>query len=165
MHYPTDVLAGALLAVCWLTVTSRCCLPTGGSAGGPPVSVEVAVVVNPAKVSDPDELRRQIAERSSAETGWWETTEQDPGAGQAAAAVAAGAKLVLVCGGDGTVAACAGALADTGVAMALLPDGTGNLLARNLGIPLEPSERAGPRLRPASSGSWTCWTPVTGGSW
>lgn len=104
------------------------------------MSVELAVVVNPVKVSDPDELRRQIAERSSAETGWWQTTEQDPGAGQAAEAVAAGAKLVLVCGGDGTVAACAGALAGTGVAMAVLPDGTGNLLARNLGIPLDPSE-------------------------
>jgi undecaprenyl-diphosphatase len=30
MHYPTDVLAGALLAICWLTVTSRSLLPSGG---------------------------------------------------------------------------------------------------------------------------------------
>jgi diacylglycerol kinase family enzyme len=51
--------------------------------------------------------------------------------------VAAGARRVLVCGGDGTVAACAGALAGTGVAMAVVPVGTGNLLARNLDIPLE----------------------------
>ncbi|MEO7285840.1 MAG: phosphatase PAP2 family protein [Jatrophihabitantaceae bacterium] len=28
MHYPTDVLAGALLSICWLTVTSRLLLPS-----------------------------------------------------------------------------------------------------------------------------------------
>ena len=64
-----------------------------------------------------------------------------------ASAVAAGAELVLVCGGDGTVAACAGALAGTGVAMAVMPAGTGNLLARNLGIPLELVDGARDRLR------------------
>ncbi|HEX4728717.1 MAG TPA: diacylglycerol kinase family protein, partial [Jatrophihabitans sp.] len=96
----------------------------------------VAVVANPAKVADLAELKREVAERCAGEFGWWETTEQDTGAGQAKAAVADGAELVLVCGGDGTTAACAGALADTGVAMAVVPAGTGNLLARNLGIPL-----------------------------
>ncbi len=96
----------------------------------------VAVVANPAKVDDLAELKRAVAERCGAEFGWWETTEEDPGAGQAKAAVADGAELVLVCGGDGTTAACAGALADTGVVMGLVPAGTGNLLARNLGIPL-----------------------------
>jgi len=97
----------------------------------------VAAVVNPVKVTDLDALKRAIADRAGGEVGWWLTTEQDPGTGQAEQAVADGAKLVLVCGGDGTVAACAAVLAGTGVTMALLPDGTGNLLARNLGIPLE----------------------------
>lgn len=97
----------------------------------------LAVVVNPIKVADLAELERAVASRGGAAVGWWQTTEDDPGAGQARAAVAAGAQLVLVCGGDGTVAACAGALAGTGVAMAILPAGTGNLLARNLDIPLE----------------------------
>ncbi len=96
----------------------------------------VAAVINPAKF-DPAELRRAIRDRAGAEVGCWLTTEQDPGTGQARQAVADGAKLVLACGGDGTVTACAQALAGTGVAMAVLPDGTGNLLARNLGIPLE----------------------------
>ena len=96
----------------------------------------IAAVINPVKF-DPDELRRAIGDRAGAEVRYLLTTEQDPGTGQARQAVADGAKLVLVCGGDGTVAACAEALAGTGVAMAVLPDGTGNLLARNLGIPLE----------------------------
>ena len=97
----------------------------------------VAAVVNPVKVADLDALKRAITERAGDEIGWWLTTEEDPGGGQTEQAVADGAKLVLVCGGDGTVAACAAVLAGTGVAMAVIPDGTGNLLARNLDIPLE----------------------------
>jgi diacylglycerol kinase family enzyme len=102
------------------------------------MSCQVAVVVNPVKVSELEKLKKEVAERcGGGEVGWWETTEADPGGGQAREAVAAGAELVLVCGGDGTTAACAGALAGTGVAMAVVPDGTGNLLARNLGIPMD----------------------------
>lgn len=100
----------------------------------------VAAVVNPVKVADLDALKQAITDRAGSPIGWWLTTEQDPGTGQAEQAVADGAKLVLVCGGDGTVAACAAVLAGTGVAMAVVPDGTGNLLARNLDIPLELSE-------------------------
>lgn len=100
----------------------------------------VAAVLNPVKVDDLAALKADITARCGGEEpDWYETTEADTGAGQAAAAVGAGAELVLVCGGDGTVAACAGALAGTGVAMALVPVGTGNLLARNLDIPLEVS--------------------------
>ncbi|MDQ1721922.1 MAG: hypothetical protein QOI26_1656 [Pseudonocardiales bacterium] len=98
-------------------------------------------MLNPAKIDDMAALKAAIIEHCDDERPrWYETTEADPGAGQAAAAIADGARLVLVCGGDGTVAACAGALAGTEVAMAVVPVGTGNLLARNLGIPLELSE-------------------------
>jgi diacylglycerol kinase family enzyme len=98
----------------------------------------IAAVLNPAKIEDLPALKAAIIQHCGGEQPQWlETTEEDPGAGQSAAAVADGAQLVLVCGGDGTVAACAGALAGTKVAMAVVPVGTGNLLARNLGIPLE----------------------------
>jgi len=45
--------------------------------------------------------------------------------------------VVLAGGGDGTVSAAAGALMETGKALAVLPAGTMNLFARGLGIPLD----------------------------
>lgn len=45
--------------------------------------------------------------------------------------------LVIVCGGDGTVAAAAKGLVQAGRPMGLLPLGTANDLARTLGIPLD----------------------------
>jgi diacylglycerol kinase family enzyme len=50
-------------------------------------------------------------------------------------AVAAGADLVVAAGGDGTVRACAEALAGTGIPLAIVPLGTANLVARALGVP------------------------------
>lgn len=100
--------------------------------------MKVGVVCNPAKVEDLEVLRTEIKLRWPLdELVWLETTVDDPGAGQTRAALRQGADLVLVCGGDGTVAECAGVLAGTAVPMALIPLGTGNLLVRNLGLPLE----------------------------
>jgi diacylglycerol kinase family enzyme len=97
-----------------------------------------AVVYNPVKVPDVDLLRRTV-EEGLAGLGWpapdWhETSEQDAGRGQTSQAIADGAELVFVCGGDGTVMAAVTALAGTDVALAVLPAGTGNLLAANLGL-------------------------------
>lgn len=98
-----------------------------------------AVVVNPTKVADLEGRRREIcAELARAgwpEPMWLETTKTDPGHGQAHLAVEAGVDVVFVCGGDGTVMAALDALAGTDVALCVLPSGTGNLLARNLGLP------------------------------
>jgi diacylglycerol kinase family enzyme len=99
--------------------------------------VTLAVVCNPVTVDDPEELRTELKRRdATSDLLWFETTEDDPGAGQTRQALDAGAEMVAVCGGDGTVTACAGVLAGTGIPMALLPTGTGNLLVRNLGLPL-----------------------------
>jgi diacylglycerol kinase (ATP) len=100
----------------------------------------VVVVANPTKSGDPYWSRRVLGvlERAGLpDATWVPTTADDPGPGQARQALADGAELVVVCGGDGTVRSVATVLAATGVPMALLPSGTGNLLARNLGIPLE----------------------------
>ncbi|MET7392549.1 diacylglycerol kinase family protein [Dactylosporangium sp. NPDC005572] len=97
-----------------------------------------AVIVNPAKIVDLEarraEIRAGLAAAGWAEPLWLETTPDDPGCGMAEQAVAAGAEVVLACGGDGTVMAVASVLAGTGVALALIPSGTGNLLATNLGV-------------------------------
>jgi diacylglycerol kinase (ATP) len=45
--------------------------------------------------------------------------------------------LVLGAGGDGTIRVICSGLADTGIPFGLIPAGTGNLLARNIGIPLD----------------------------
>jgi YegS/Rv2252/BmrU family lipid kinase len=99
-----------------------------------------AVVVNPAKLAE-DEAFRKSVHRIMDEHGWdeplWlETTPEDPGRGQAESAVSAGIDLVLACGGDGTVTACAEGITGTGVPLAIIPMGTGNLLARNIGLPM-----------------------------
>lgn len=96
------------------------------------------MIYNPVKVDDLDLLRATV-EEGLATVGWsaptWlETSPEDPGRGQAAQAVEDGAELVFVCGGDGTVMAVVTALAGTDVALAVLPAGTGNLLAANLGL-------------------------------
>jgi diacylglycerol kinase family enzyme len=57
-----------------------------------------------------------------------------------AAAVAAGFDLVVAVGGDGLVVQVATSLAGTDVPMAVVPTGTGNLLAGNLGVPHVPRQ-------------------------
>lgn len=99
----------------------------------------VAFVANPTKPGVP-ELRdaavRACAARYLPEPLWFDTTEEDPGIGQTRQALDQGAQVVIAVGGDGTVRAVAEGLAGTGAAMGLIPQGTGNLLARNLDLPI-----------------------------
>ncbi len=101
------------------------------------------MLVNPSNIDDLARLHVQIT-RVCAELGWasplWlQTTVEDPGEGQARVALAAGADVVLVCGGDGTVRHVAQVLAGSGTALGLLPAGTANLLAGNLAVALDDS--------------------------
>ena len=103
--------------------------------------MKVAVVVHPLTVRQPAELRRLLEqrcdERGHPVRSWQQTTPEDGGTGQARRAVEQGADLVVVVGGDGTVMAVADALAHSAAALGVLPTGTGNLLARNLNLPLD----------------------------
>jgi len=110
-------------------------------ASRPPGVLRAGVVANPTKHDNitklRDIVRSAMSERGWDEPVWLETTADEPGTRQAAQAVRDGVDLVLACGGDGTVTACADGVAGSGVPLGILPLGTGNLLARNLGLPLD----------------------------
>ncbi|MFE4078855.1 diacylglycerol/lipid kinase family protein [Paenarthrobacter sp. YIM B13468] len=98
---------------------------------------KVAVILNPVK-NKSLEARQAIIDACDL-AGWdspkfFETTVEDPGYGQSRQALEYGADVVLACGGDGTVRVVAESLAHKGVAMGLIPLGTGNLLARNVDL-------------------------------
>ena len=112
-----------------------------------------ALVYNPVKI-DRDAVDSVLTAIES-EVGWeptlWlETSVEDPGQGQARQAREAGVDVVIAAGGDGTVRAVAEALRGSGLPLALLPSGTGNLLARNLDLTLEDLEHS---LRVALTGT------------
>jgi YegS/Rv2252/BmrU family lipid kinase len=101
----------------------------------------VAVVFNPATGGGEGAERRRDTEQALAGAGlevlWLETTREDPGQGVTRRAVAEGVDLVMAQGGDGTVMACVTGLAGGDVPLAVLPGGTGNLLAANFDIPAD----------------------------
>lgn len=141
-HRPTDVAGGVLLGGLTASLANLLCdvhvLHTPRPSSG---SGRAAVIYNPAKVRDhtilADLMDRELEERGWQRPIWLATTPDDPGTGMAGTALAAEVDLVLVAGGDGTVRAVCEALSGSDVPVALLPSGTGNLLARNLGIPLD----------------------------
>lgn len=118
-----------------------------GTAERVDYSIErIGVVMNPSKFHDVDEFRQRVrdvvAAAEGATVGFYDTTRADPGRGQAQQALEDGCDLVFAAGGDGTVRMVAGVLAGSEARMAIIPSGTGNLLARNLGVPLDRPESA-----------------------
>ena len=146
VHHPSDVVAGWAVGATWVllgtVVYSPAPRPKAQEEFSTPLPTtrKLAVVLNPIKVEDVAVFRSMV-EHSAAAAGWgrpsWHTTTvDDPGRSMAEAAAISGAELVIVCGGDGTVRTVCAELAGTGVSVGVVPAGTGNLLARNLGIPL-----------------------------
>jgi diacylglycerol kinase (ATP) len=101
----------------------------------------VAFIFNPASGQGNAALRQSQIERLLRRAGLTcglTVTSQDRGAGPLAQeAVRDGMERVIVSGGDGSVTEAAEALAGTGVALGIVPGGTGNLVALNLGIPAD----------------------------
>jgi diacylglycerol kinase (ATP) len=105
----------------------------------PTVSRRCAVIYNPTKVSDKFHalVEESLQRNGWGNTLWLETSAEDPGRAMTRQAVAEQVDLVIGAGGDGTIRYVADSLAHTGIPMGLVPAGTGNLLARNLDLPLE----------------------------
>jgi len=148
-HYPSDVIAGWLLgglivyatsAAFGMPITTQELIAETPMAALPDERRVLAVILNPTKVLNAEAFQLRFARAARAagwdEPLWFETTVDDAGGSMARAAVAAGADLVVAAGGDGTVRVVCSEMAGTGIPVGVIPAGTGNLLARNLGIPL-----------------------------
>lgn len=107
--------------------------------------VQYAFIINPSK-PQADQYRKHI-ERFCEEKGitdikFIETKLDKSGRECAKEALEWGADVVVAVGGDGTVRTVASALSNTGHAMGIIPIGTGNLFARNMGIPVDDVDAA-----------------------
>jgi YegS/Rv2252/BmrU family lipid kinase len=91
------------------------------------------------------ELREVLAREGIADPLWYEVSKSRKAPKCVRKALAHGAEVIFVWGGDGTVQRSIDAVAGTGAALAILPAGTANLLASNLQIPADLAEavRAG----------------------
>ena len=125
------------------------------------------VILNPtARDADKarDAVERGCEERGLPRPRVLTTTVDSPGGPQAREALASGARTVVVGGGDGTVREVAEGLAGSGVELGILPLGTANLFAHNLGLRtrrLDVSVRRAltPGATPVDVG-WASWRPV-----
>ena len=105
----------------------------------------VAVVAHTKKTVDGGlpELRRRLEDNEDLELMWFEVSQSaKAGKTRSQEAVKEGVDLVLVWGGDGSVQRCIDALAGTGVTLGIVPAGTANLFATNLGIPTRSKARS-----------------------
>jgi diacylglycerol kinase (ATP) len=156
-HYISDIVGGALFGALATTVALLVAgvkVPIPHELVGeivrsrtvaevvpavPPL--RAAVIFNPAKVTDWITFRRhveyELKSRGWDRAIWLETTSEDPGHAMTEQAVRENVDLVLGAGGDGTIRIICSGLANTGIPFGLIPAGTGNLLARNIGIPLD----------------------------
>jgi diacylglycerol kinase (ATP) len=80
-------------------------------------------------------LRRALEHHGIFDPLWCEVAKSREARKGLRSALKQGAELVFVWGGDGMVQRCADVVADSNAAMAILPAGTANLFASNLGIP------------------------------
>ncbi|SDS77017.1 lipid kinase, YegS/Rv2252/BmrU family [Nocardioides scoriae] len=153
VHNLSDVVAGYLLSTAivllWLaaydptprTIAQAASLAPALPDPLPAQRKKLAVILNPIKVDDVGQFEA-LVESMAAESGftggvaWWQTSVEDTGYGMAHEAAVSGCDVVVAVGGDGTVRAVCEELAGTGIPVGIVPAGTGNLLARNLAVPL-----------------------------
>src|SRR5262245_52730234 len=99
-----------------------------------------AVAILNCNKGDPDDVASALA--NAGVEAKVETVEGSAIRERAEAAVKAGARLIIVGGGDGSVSSAAQAVAGTEATLGILPLGTLNHMARDLGIPLDLQDAA-----------------------
>ena len=152
LQTPIDIVGGWLLGFGVLGAT---CLSLGVSHARrrplplrerhpPGTRQTVAVIYNPVKMASEADFRELVT--AAADAADYEppvfltTSALDPGHAMAKEAITSRPSLLLVAGGDGTVRAVCSELSGSGIPLGIVPSGTGNLLARNLQLPLEQPE-------------------------
>jgi YegS/Rv2252/BmrU family lipid kinase len=116
---------------------------TQASAAGPTVEpARVAVIAHSGKTlgGGLGELREALAAAGIDEPKWFEVPKSKMAPKRVRAALDEGVELLFVWGGDGMVQRCADAAAGSSAALAIIPAGTANLFASNLGIPKDVGE-------------------------
>ena len=104
-----------------------------------PADPTIAVVAHNKKMlgGGLPELRAVLRDHGITDPMWFEVPKSRLAPARVKEALDAGADLILVWGGDGTVQRCIDAMVGSKGSMAILPAGTANLLATNLGIPID----------------------------
>lgn len=103
-----------------------------------------AVIFNPEKISE-QKLRKVFAKVTSQELLLFPTEGKSNGAKAATQALELGVERIIAAGGDGTLRHIVQACAGKDVTIGILPIGTGNVLARNLKLPINNLESAAAR--------------------
>lgn len=100
---------------------------------------KVAVIAHSGKVLGDGlgRLHELLQAQGIVEPIWLEVPKSRKAPARMREAIKRGAELIFVWGGDGTVQRCIDAAVGAPVTLAILPAGTANLLANNLGIPID----------------------------
>ena len=111
--------------------------------------IKTAVIAHAAKSfgGGLPQLRSELERQGISDPLWIEVPKSRYAPKQVKRALAEGTELIFVWGGDGTVQRCIDAAAGSDAALAILPAGTANLLATNLGIPQDIEQAVGIGLR------------------
>ena len=116
--------------------------------------MSIAIIVNPTAGGTRSNRGRaaialgsNVVDRDGTPAEWFLTTRPGHARDLAKAAVARGVRLVIAWGGDGTINEVASATAFTAVPLGIVPAGSGNGLARELGIDMRPDRAIADAIR------------------
>jgi YegS/Rv2252/BmrU family lipid kinase len=139
-------VAGGIAGYIWRVTTSTAhevdAAPAAVARHQVPQPGRVAVIAHKGKTlgGGLDELRTLVTAERVDEVIWYEVAKSSKAPAKVRKALKQGADLLFVWGGDGMVQQCADALVGSDSTIAIIPAGTANLLAHNLGIPHDLAE-------------------------